>query len=300
MGAMVRDHPAAGVVGRRDDRDGRAGDVDAEVEALGVDGREVAADEVGVLVADVQVHAVRAQPLHLVVDGAGNDVTGRELGALVEARHEPAAVRQEQTPALAAHRLGDQERLDVRVVEARRVELHELHVRDATARAPGHGDPVAGRDVGVARVEVHLARAAGGQHHEAGRHGADPAGGDVEQVGADAALGPAAARRGGDEVYGDVVLEQRRVRPGAQLVDEGVLDLEPGGVGGVDDPAMAVPALARQVVGRPRLVRGAGEVRSLLLQPADVAGPALHHQPDHRLDAQPGACLEGVVDVGLD
>ena len=82
--------------------------------------------------------------------------------------HEAAAVGQQQMAALAAHRLGDQEGLGVRVVQAGRVELDELHVGDPAAGAPGHGDAVAGRGVGIGRVQVDLAGAAGGQHGVAG------------------------------------------------------------------------------------------------------------------------------------
>ena len=117
----------------------------------------------GALVRDVEVHAVDAVLLHLEVDRAGDDVARRELGALVVARHEALAVGQLEQPAFAAHRLGDQERLGVRVVEAGRVELDEFHVRDRRARAPAHGHAVAGRGVGIGRVEVDLARAAGGE-----------------------------------------------------------------------------------------------------------------------------------------
>ena len=67
------------------------------------------ADEVLALVGDVEVDAVEAALLHLEVDGARHDVARRELGALVVARHEPLAVGELQEPALAAHRLGDQE-----------------------------------------------------------------------------------------------------------------------------------------------------------------------------------------------
>ena len=66
-------------------------------------------------------------------------------------------------PALAAHRLGDQEVLDLEIVEAGRVELHELHVRDAAAGAPRHGDAVAGRAARSGRIEIGAARAAGGE-----------------------------------------------------------------------------------------------------------------------------------------
>src|SRR5438067_1119743 len=80
----------------------------------------------------------------------------RELEAVVVALHERLARLQPQDPALAAQRLGDEEVLRLRVEEARRVELHELHVRDGRARPVRHGDAVAGRDVGVRRVEVGL------------------------------------------------------------------------------------------------------------------------------------------------
>ena len=59
----------------------------------------------------------------------------RELGARIEVRHEAVAGigrvrRQLEQPALAAHRLRDQEVLDLEVVQAGRVELVELHVGD--------------------------------------------------------------------------------------------------------------------------------------------------------------------------
>ena len=91
------------------------------------------ADESLALVGDVEVDAVEAALLHLGVDGAGHDVARGELGARVVLRHEALAVGQLQQPALAAHRLGDEEALGVRVVEAGGVELDELHVRH---RAP--------------------------------------------------------------------------------------------------------------------------------------------------------------------
>ena len=51
------------------------------------------------------------------------------------------------------------------MIQAGGVELVELHVGDPTAGTPGHCDAVAAGTVGVAGIEVGLARAAGGQHH---------------------------------------------------------------------------------------------------------------------------------------
>jgi hypothetical protein len=72
--------------------------------------------------------------LDLEVDGAGDDIARRKLGARVVARHEALAVRQPQDPALAAHRFRDQEGLGVRVEKAGGMELDELEVRDRGAR----------------------------------------------------------------------------------------------------------------------------------------------------------------------
>ena len=91
----------------------------------------MALHEIGLAVADVEMDVIEAEPLDLMVDGAGDDVARRELGALVEIGHEAVAGFGDlQLPALAPDRLGDQEVLDLQMVEAGRVELHELHVGD--------------------------------------------------------------------------------------------------------------------------------------------------------------------------
>ena len=51
--------------------------------------------------------------------------------------------------------------LTSQIVEAGRVELHELHVGDPAARPPRHGDSVAGRAARSGRIEIGPARAAG-------------------------------------------------------------------------------------------------------------------------------------------
>ena len=107
----VGHHAAAGVVRGRHHRDRLAGDVVAEFAGSARKWSGNARDELGRLVADVEVHAVEAAAFHFVVDGARHDVARREFAARVVSWHERRAVRQQQTAALAAHRLGDQERL---------------------------------------------------------------------------------------------------------------------------------------------------------------------------------------------
>ena len=109
----VDQHAAAGVVRRRHDGDRLRRAVDAQLEQAGVDHREVVDDELRAEVRHVEPDVAEAEPLDLGVDRAGDDVARRELHPLVVARHEARAVRQQQVPALAAHRLGDEEVLDL-------------------------------------------------------------------------------------------------------------------------------------------------------------------------------------------
>src|SRR5436190_23710136 len=125
--------------------------------------------ELRLAMADVQVDIVEAVPLDFMVDGAGDDVAGRKFAALVIVRHEPVpGHRVLQYSSLAAHRLGDQEVLDLHVVEAGRVELHELHVGDATAGSPRHGDAIARRAPRCGRIKIGPARPAGRQYCRSG------------------------------------------------------------------------------------------------------------------------------------
>src|SRR6185295_8399959 len=109
---------------------------------------------------------IESEPLDLMVDGPGDDVARSEFAAFVEAVHEAFAAaadirRKLQLAAFAAHRLRDQEVLDLEVVEAGRVELHELHVRDAAAGPPRHGDAVPRRASRCSRIEIGPPGAAG-------------------------------------------------------------------------------------------------------------------------------------------
>jgi hypothetical protein len=103
-------------------------------------------DEVRRPVTDVEIHAGAAGALDLVVDGARHDVTRGQGAPLVIARHELLTVLVDQPRSFAAHRLGDEERALLRMIEAGRVELDELHVRNRRPRTPGHRHTVSRRD----------------------------------------------------------------------------------------------------------------------------------------------------------
>ncbi len=140
--------------------------------------------------------------------------------------------------------------LTSRMVQAGRVELVEFHVRHAAAGAPGHGDAVAGRAVGIGRELIDAARPAGRQHDGAAGEALDPAGRDVEGIDAVAGAVDEAWRLDvalGDEVDDRVAGRQRDVGVGGGGAGERVLHRPAGGVVDMGDAAMAVAALAGQM-----------------------------------------------------
>jgi hypothetical protein len=179
---------------------------------------------------------------------------GRQFGAAVVVRHEARAVRQAQQAAFAAQGLGDQEGLGVRVVQAGRVELDELHVRHPAAGAPGHRHAVAGGRVGIGGVEIDLAGAAGGQRRVAGAEGQHAVAGDVQHIGAEAAVARQAELGGRDQVDRDVAFQNRDVGMVPDLFGQGLLHGSTGRIGGMDDAALAVAAFPRQVEAQRRVV----------------------------------------------
>ncbi len=285
----VGEHAAAGVVRGGHHRNRRAGDVDPQLQTAGVDGGEVGADEVGRLVRDVQVDAVQPVALHLEVDRAGHDVARRQLGPRIMRRHEAGAIGQQQTPALATHRLGNQEVLGLRVVQAGRVELDELHVLHPAAGPPGGGDAVAGGGVGIGGVEVDLARAAGGQHRVRGAEGADLAAGLVQGVQAQAAVGR-------HQIDQHVPLEHGDARSARHLRQQRLLHRRAGGVGRVDDAPGAVPALAGQVQPAGFL----GEAHAQGLEPGNALGRVPDDEAGGGRLGEPGTGHQGVGHMGFE
>ncbi|MCY1299417.1 hypothetical protein D9M70_489450 [compost metagenome] len=127
------------------------------------------------------------------------------------------------------------------------MELDEFHVRHPAARAPRHGDAVAGGGVRVGGVQVDLARAARGQHGVRGGEGMHCAGVVVEHV---QAVAPVArqshlARR--DQVDREMVFEDGDVRMLRGLLQQRADHRVSGGIGRVDDAPAAVAAFAGQV-----------------------------------------------------
>jgi len=142
--------------------------VDAQRQQLFVNVREMPRDEIRILVADVEVDIVEAEALDLIVVRARHDVARRQLGARVVIGHiAVAGDGMLQYPALAAHRLGNQEILDLQIIKAGRVELHHFHVGNARARAPSHRDAVTRRAARRGRKLIDAPRPAARQYGRA-------------------------------------------------------------------------------------------------------------------------------------
>ena len=212
--------------------------------------------KLGAFVADVQVHTVHTVLLHFKVDGASHHIARGQFFPRVVLGHEAGSTglrRQQQLAAFTAHGFGDEIAFGLGVVQAGGVELDELHVGHSASGAPGGGNAVAGGGVGVGGVEVHLARAARGQDGVGGVEGHDLVAHLVQCVHTLAAHGLAGAGQGaggaavGDEVDQHVVFEHRHVGRGFHPFDERFLHRRAGGVGGVHDAAVAVPAFSGEV-----------------------------------------------------
>ena len=106
--------------------------------------------------ADIQEQVVCTQALHLMVNGPGNNVPGREFRPFIKPVHKSTAIRQPEHATFAPNRLGNQEGFGVRVVQAGGVELVELHVGNTATGPPGHGNSVSGSAVRIGSVAIRL------------------------------------------------------------------------------------------------------------------------------------------------
>ena len=115
----------------------------------------------------VQVDTISVRFRELGVDGAGDDVARRELGALVVLRHEATAVGIQELRAFAPQRLRDEEDGDAREAQRGRVELHELHIHHFSAGPVGDGNTITGCNLGIRAHAMELAAAARGEDDRA-------------------------------------------------------------------------------------------------------------------------------------
>ena len=104
-----------------------------------------------------EVHR-RAGPPRFELDAARDAVARREISGRIVAQHEGLAARVEQSRALAAQRLREQEPGLAGHLQRRRVELHELEIRHGGAGPVGHRHAVARGHRRIGRIAVDMAR----------------------------------------------------------------------------------------------------------------------------------------------
>ena len=173
-------------------------------------------------------------------------------------------------------------------------------LRHAATRTPRHGDAVAGRGVRIAGVAVHLAHAAGGEHHRGGRQRLHALAVDVERIHAIAARrldAPKVPR--GDHVQRHPALAQLDIRVSGDLLEQRLVDRTTGGIGRVRDAAHGMAALAGQV--QPERTGGIGRERYAALdKPFDRRSAALGDEARGLFVDQSGSGVLRVAHMGLD
>ena len=294
---FITDNSAAGIMGSRHHGDGFAGNVDPEAQTLFVNGREVLFDEVGRLMADIQEQVVCTQALHLMVNGPGNNVPGREFRPFIKPVHKSTAIRQPEHATFAPNRLGNQEGLGVRVVQAGGVELVELHVGNTAPRPPGHGNSVSRSAVRIGGIAIRLGGAAGSDDGEPGSKQFHMIVFEIQDVGADATVAGKCKLAVGNQIHSHPAGFQVNIRPGLGLARQGGGNRVAGGIGGVDNPAMAMATFSGQVVVLSVILPG--ELHAGVDQPLDAFLAVFHGKADRVFVAQTAARVEGVLYVIL-
>ena len=251
----------------------------------------------------VEENAVVAAPLQLRVDAPRHHVARRQLAPGVVALHERFAGLVAQDSALAAQRFRDEEVLRLRVVQAGGVELDELEVGDGGAGAKSHREAVAGRDVGVRRIEIHLAAAARCQKHVRGGKCVNIAAPFLEHIHPKAAVWPIAPDlSGGDEIDRDMVFKYLNVRLGGHRREQGPLDFAARDILRVQDAPLGMAAFFAQVKFAPARLRHLplGKTPPQLDQFSDARRALLDDGAHHVLFAESRPRFQRIAHVHLE
>ena len=299
---QINQYPAASIMLRRHHRNRTGRHIDTKPDQLLIDIREMALHKFRIAVRDIEMDIVEAKPLDLVVVGAGDNVAGSQFHPLrVKAVHITIAgfvtrvIRQFQMPAFAAHRFGDQEIFDLEIIEAGRMELHHLHIRDAGARAPGHGDTVASRAARCGGEQIGSAGAAAGHDRRARSQRLDMAGFIVERVNT-----PDIFRAGrlfrvavNDQVDRHHMRSERDIGVGRRGILQRFLHRPAGRVVNMDNPPVAVSAFPREMEDFRLLV----ERNAHILQPGNRGRGIFHDKFNGFTPVEPSAGNHCVVDM---
>src|SRR4051794_36807654 len=100
---------------------------------------------------------ISAAPLHLIVDGASHHVARCQGFERMVFVHELKPIDGLENASLTTDGFANKERFCLGMIEAGRVKLDELHVRNRRAGPISHGDAIARRDVWIGSVEIDFA-----------------------------------------------------------------------------------------------------------------------------------------------
>ena len=184
------------------------------------------------------------------------------------------------------------------------MKLDELHVRNRRARAIRHRHAVAGRDVGVRRVEINLAAAARGQQRHRRGEGPDAAGFFVEHISAETAVRPGLTEfLARDQINREVIFKNLDVRLARRRIQQRPLDFPAGHVLRVQNAPLGMSAFLAQVQ-FPAAVFGRGvplgKFHPQLNQFRDACRAFLDDGADDAFLAQARARRERVAHVQLE
>ena len=139
--------------------------------------------------ADIEVHAISPETLHLMVNGTRHDIPRSQFSTRVEVWHETATIRAAQIGAFSAQSFGQQKITCLWMVQTSRMELVKFHVGHAAACTPRHSDAITGGNIWIGGVLIYLGRTASGQDHRFRTDGFDSLQLTVPNIGAQHPIG---------------------------------------------------------------------------------------------------------------
>src|SRR5437868_4037261 len=134
------------------------------------------------------------------------------------------------------------------VFQAGPMKLNELHICNRRSRAIRHGNSIAGRNVRVSRVEIHLSATSGREQSDWRGEGLDLPADLIQHVSPQTSVIQTVSELlTGEQVYAEVVFENFNVRLGGNGGEESALDFTPGYVLRVEDSAFGMPAFFAKI-----------------------------------------------------
>src|SRR5207247_10506917 len=263
-------------------------EVEPEPAAHGRDGRE-APNDVGWIEMRESEKYRAAGPLGLTRDASRDDVARRQIAVRMVPGHERLVMLVHQARPFAAQRFRDQKTRRLAPVERRRMELHDLEVRQPRARVPRECDAVAGCHTRIGGFAEQLSGAARREERGLRADLVRRAGSIEKPRAADAAT---VDEKAGDER----VIDRFDRRPRRDALPENAANLAAGRIARVEHAADGVSGFPAE---REPSVSLAIEPCAPLDQLLDVSRSVLDENPNGRFVAQSVAGADRVGGVEL-